>query len=174
MSIQSNINQGLSVASLLVSQTPVYRETAEKRMQAKEKEKLKKNIIEEAEFEQSLKKQMAKITEESNETSADLGIEEAIEVYSAGELELAQRKFDRNPTKEGYEEIQRAQHQVKHGVEEYHQHMLRDAQQEEQNESMLRRKEAERKLQEAQESRRLARQMILTGTPSEHYLQEGK
>lgn len=99
MSIQSNINQGISLMSLLASQTPKAAQSREKAVQDVVEEKIAKEAAEhEAKF-----KTLQKHAAEGNLSSATTyaGEDAEMEVYS-DLRETAKQRYLSNPTDETY------------------------------------------------------------------------
>lgn len=90
MSIQSNINQGISLMSLLVSQSPIADANRERIKEAKIQEQADKDV-------------------ETYERMADYGMEPTNEAEAAVQLKIAekgasahQKQFELNPTTQNY------------------------------------------------------------------------
>lgn len=111
MSIQGNINQGLSLAALLATQSPSYKEASEKRTKLR-------NL---AKREEAVEKQTQAIA--SNE---DLGTEEAIEFHGARMADIYDEKFEIDPSEETLSKLREAIHERDYGVEDYHNQLLED------------------------------------------------
>lgn len=117
MSIQSTINQGLSVAALLVSQNPEIKAASEKRLKLAELSKREKTQ-KEAEASVAAKREQVENSEEGTreeveggyiyhptmkEQAADRAVEEAEIALQDSAETLAKERFELDPSIENYE-----------------------------------------------------------------------
>lgn len=105
MSIQGNINQGLSLAALLTTQSPSYKASAELRKLTKKEE--------------AIEKQTKAIA-----FNEDLGPEEAIAFHGSKMADVYEEKFNLKPTEENLEKLRSFVDEREHGVERYHEEQL--------------------------------------------------
>jgi hypothetical protein len=109
MSIQSSINQGLSLAALLATQTPEYKAAAEKRSKLKNLDAREKAV----------EKQTQAIA-----FNEELGPEESIPFHGAKMADIYEERFNVDPTAETLEKIRGFVDERDHGVEKNHEEQL--------------------------------------------------